>query len=95
MGMMVITKLAPGVQMLSPGRTGTLSHIGAGEIEARLGFPPDRHSIEGQSDHEWRFMAGGTPCSIWDYKGSSRHAVWSTNGPPEVFAALFGWRATR
>lgn len=74
-------------------RTGSLVRIGAGEIQARLGFAPERDSIPGKTDHEWTFLAGGQPCGIWDFKGSDALGFWSTSGPPEVFAMLFGWRA--
>ncbi len=72
---------------------GTLSHIGAGEIERRLGIAPERNAVEGVSDHEWRFLVNGVACEIYDWHGSGRHGVWSTKGPREVFLALFGWRA--
>lgn len=76
-------------------RTGSLSHISQSDISARLGFEPTRHSVEGKSDQEWCFRAAGHDCSIWDSKGSGRYGCWSTCGPPEVFTALFGWRAVR
>lgn len=91
---LAITRIDPDAPIVSH-RTGSLSHITAAEITARLGFEPTRHTIEGQSDQEWRFRADGHDCSIWDMHGAGRHRVWSTCGPAEIFAALFGWRAGR
>jgi len=76
-------------------RTGSLSHVSEGDISNRLGFEPARHTVEGKGDQEWRFLADGCACAIWDAKGSGRHEVWSTFGPAEVFTSLFGWRAVR
>ena len=87
-----ITPLDPHADMPAH-RTGSLSHTPAAVISQRLGFDPARHNIEGKTDMEWRFLADGKPCAIWDMKGSSRNGTWSTFGPAEVFTALFGWRA--
>lgn len=74
-------------------RTGSLAYTGEGDISARLGFQPTRHSVEGISDQEWLFTVDGVQCAIWDWRGAGRHGCWSTFGPASVFAALFGWRA--
>lgn len=73
-------------------RTGALAGISEGQITEVLGFAPTRHSVEGKTDQEWRFTAGGAPCAIWDFKRSGRNGMWSTFGPPAVFLALFGER---
>jgi hypothetical protein len=55
-------------------------------ITQRLGIDPvNEGSSDGKVTVEWRFLADGEPCGIWDYKG----ARWSTFGPHEVFAQLF------
>ena len=73
-------------------RTGSLSGVWVGQIVGALGFEPERYSVEGITDHEWRFTADGEPCAIWDMHGSGRRGMWSTFGPPEVFANLFGFQ---
>lgn len=78
---------------LRPYRTGSIAHTGEGDITARLGFCPLRDSVVGKTDQEWWFTVDNRPCAIWDMKGSGRLGMWSTFGPAEVFAALFGWRA--
>jgi len=90
----VITRLDPDAPMPRH-RTGSLSHTGEGNITERLGFPPARHTVEGKSDQEWLFRVGEHDCAIWDAKGSGKYGCWSTYGPPEIFAAIFGWRAVR
>lgn len=74
-------------------RTGSLSHTGEHVITDRLGFEPTRHAVEEVSDQEWNFSVDGIPCAIWDWHGAGRLGMWSTFGPAEVFAAIFGWRA--
>lgn len=92
-GAMQIQPCEPDTPMASH-RTGTLTHITGQEIIQRLGFEPAR-DVTPESSAEWRFRANGHDCSIWDMKGSGRNCIWSTHGPQEVFAALFGWRAVR
>jgi len=74
-------------------RTGTLSHISAWAISARLGFEPTYDTVPGISDQHWTFRVGDTDCAIWDWQRSGQKGVWSTSGPQHIFEALFGWRA--
>jgi len=76
-------------------RTGTLTHIGEGEITQRLGFAPQYDTCIGKTDQEWKFRVGDHDCAIWDMKGSGNIGIWSTFGPQEVFSAIFGWRVWR
>lgn len=92
-GPLTVTKLDRDDARIGP-RGGSLSHTTAAAIIERLGFEPDYHSVEGVTDEEWRFEVNGHVCAIWDHRGSGRRfGMWSTYGPPEVFLALFGWRA--
>lgn len=71
-------------------RTGSLRGLMPGDIERALGFPPNIEDDPGKVTHSWGFKAGGVVCGVWSYKGSEKRGAWSTFGPPEILAQVFG-----
>jgi hypothetical protein len=76
-------------------RTGTLRNTSVEEINRILGFTPNVPDDPYKVVNSWGFKADGIPCGIWDYKGSHKAGQFSTDGPAEVFIALFGNKYSR
>lgn len=71
-------------------RTGTLSNMSVEKINAVLGFKPNAAHDPDKSTVTWNFKVLGLELSIWDYKGSAKHGVFSAYGSPMIFTELFG-----
>lgn len=70
-------------------RTGGLYGVTVREIEAVLGFPPNKEDDHDKVTASWAFEMNDHKCAIWDYKGSLGHNEVSTFGSDEVFNELF------
>lgn len=73
-------------------RTGTLTNITKKDIDRVLGFTPNVEDDPDKVKYSWGFTVDGQEYGIWDYKGSWRDKEFSTYGPNNVFALLFGER---
>jgi hypothetical protein len=73
-------------------RTGSLSKITKKEIVKILGFEPNVKDDEFKVKYSWGFTVNGRRCGVWDYKGSHKDGLWSTYGPAQELAAVFGNR---
>lgn len=73
----------------------SLTNLTVDHINSVLGFVgyQRNHPQDGAKVvNEWRFMADGQPCAIWDYKGSHHLGAFSAWGPRGVFDLLFTGR---
>lgn len=72
-----------------PYKTGSLTNLTVQTICLVLGFPPNVKDDPAKVKNSWGFLADGSLCGIWDYKGSEKYGAFSTFGPKEVFEKLF------
>lgn len=71
-------------------RSGTLWGLTYKDIYDKLGFPPNVMDDEAKVAYSWGFNLDGSPCAVWDWKGSHTRKVWSAFGPHDKMKALFG-----
>lgn len=73
-------------------KTGELQHITAHDISYMLTFKPNATHLDDpfKVDHCWSFEVDGRPHSIWSFKKSHHHGIWSTHGLDTVFEIIFG-----
>lgn len=55
------------------------------QISSRLGFLPNCQDDTSKVRYSWGFTVNGSPCGIWDYKGSR----WSVYDPDRVLHLVF------
>ena len=75
---------------ISSHRTGSLHDVNLSIINHVLGFEPNYDDDPDKVENSWAFSVDDFACAIWDWKGSHRIGVFSTFGPDDVFADLFG-----
>ena len=75
---------------ISSHRTGSLHDINVSIINHVLGFEPNYDDDPDKVENSWAFTVDDFACAIWDYNGSHRVGTYSTFGPDDVFADLFG-----
>lgn len=73
-------------------RTGYLSGISRAEIEAKLGAANIKDD-PAKVRWSWGFTVNGVRCGVWDWKRSGDVGEWSTFGPHESLALVFGSHA--
>ena len=91
--MMTHLKIKQTHEFYASHRTGTLTDVTIDEVSALLGFTPERFSEDdgdGKVTCQWQFEVNGTPCSIWDYKGSLTFKQLSVWMPSDIATRLFG-----
>lgn len=71
-------------------RTGTISGMTYNDIYDRLGFPSNVMDDEAKVAYSWGFDLDGSPCAVWDWKGSHTRKLWSAFGPHDKMRDLFG-----
>ncbi len=76
-------------ECFSSHRTGTLRDMTRDKIASVIGFQANRAGCS-KTGMEWAFTYKGHKCAIWSYKGSQQYGEFSTFGPSEAFAELFG-----
>lgn len=81
--------IVPDPSLAGERATASLVRITAGEISRRLGFEPNR-ADDKTDDLSWGFSVDGVHCGVWSFKGSHRLGIWSTFGPREALAEIFG-----
>ena len=62
------------------GKQGGLQDLTQRDIERILGFKANVSDGDGKVTAEWFFTIEGSPCAIWDYKGSAKRKEWSFYG---------------
>lgn len=84
--------IKPSTNLHGAAKTGELQHLSEAEISYMLTFKPNATHLDDpyKVRHNWTFEVDGRPHSIWSYKNSHHHGLWSTYGMDPVFELIFG-----
>lgn len=80
------------VLKISGSKTGELRHLTEHDINYMLTFKPNATHLDDPTKvkHCWSFEIEGRPHSIWSYRNSHLHGMWSTYGLDTTFELIFG-----